>query len=562
MNNKNLNIILIALLVILTGFIVYQNFIADDGHVHETAENMNGEQFWTCGMHPDIVTNEPGNCPICGMKLTPIKNDINSSSGKKKILYWVAPMDPNEIYNEPGKSKMGMDLVPVYADQGAQSGVVTIDPVVQQNMNVKFTTIERRSLSPSIETNATITTDERNEEQITARVGGWIEKLYVNYTGQMVKRGDKLLEIYSPELVSAQQEYLTALRYKEKVNGNSNNNLSSSGDELLKNSYRKLQLLNMSDSEIEALQKSNDVKTSIPLYSPVTGTVMMKSVIEGEKINAGQNLLHIADLSSLWIKADLYESDIKNVKVGNPVTVKVNAYPSQTFQGKVSFIYPTIDLKTRTVQVRIDIANTDYKLKPAMLANVTIQSGESSTMVVIPETAVIRSGQQNVAVQFLGNGKFKPAKVELGNYADGFYQILSGLKAGDKVVTSAQFLIDSESSLKTAMKNFSNSDINQESSVQIKSDDTKNTAEQMSQENHDHAKIENEYGVESPLIRTGVIDIKSIDKNGDGKLWECPMDWNIIGDEYQRCPVCEMKMIEYSIDDVKANLEKHGYEYK
>ena len=337
MNNKKLNIIFIVIIVLLGGVLIYQNFIAEDDHSHEMTESEDGEQLWTCGMHPDIVVDEPGNCPICGMKLTPVKKD-KAAEGEREILYWVAPMDPNEIYEEPGKSKMGMDLVPVYSDEASQAGVVNIDPSVQQNMNVKFTKIEEDKLNPSIETNGTITVDERNEVQITSRVSGWIEKLFVNYTGQKVSRGEKLLEIYSPDLVSAQQEYLTALKYQEKVAGSS---ISKSGDELINNAYRKLQLLNMSPKEIFELENSGEVKTTVPLYSPVNGTLLMKNVVEGEKIKPEKNLLHIADLSNLWIKADLYESDISNVSEGQTAIVRVDAYPGRKFEAEVSFIYPT-----------------------------------------------------------------------------------------------------------------------------------------------------------------------------------------------------------------------------
>lgn len=557
MNTKLLNKILIAAVVILAGFIVYQNFIT----VNEYSEEITSEeetQLWTCGMHPDIISDEPGNCPICGMKLTPVKNTESSSSdGDRKILYWVAPMDPNEVYDSPGKSKMGMDLVPVYADESSQAGVVTIDPTVQQNMNVKLTTVEKRALNPAIITNAVFTIDERKEFQINARVSGWIEKLLVNYTGQKVNKGDKLLEIYSPELVSAQQEYLTALKYKSKVISTS---LSSSGDELIENAYRKLTLLNFTPAEIMKLENSGKVRTTIPLYSPVDGTVLMKNVVEGEKIKAGQNLLHIADLSNLWLKADIYESDISKIELGDKVVIEVDAFPNQKFQGEVSFIYPTISSKTRTTQLRIDVPNTKGKLKPAMLARATISSDQTEILPVIPETAVIRSGQNNVAVQYLGEAKFKPVAIELGNYADGFYQVLSGVKEGSKVVTSAQFLIDSESSLKTAMKIFgiketAHKEMDNESKTSDHNDDMNTKNE------HNHSN-QNEYGIDSPLIRTGVIDVDSIDENGDGKLFECPMDWNIIADEYQRCPVCEMKMNEFTIEDVKKNLDKYGYEYK
>jgi len=556
MNVKLLNKILIAAVIILAGFIIYQNFIKENKNLKEiTAEE---KQLWTCGMHPDIISEEPGNCPICGMKLTPVKNtETTSVDGEREVLYWVAPMDPNEIYDRPGKSKMGMDLVPVYADEASRAGVVTIDPTVQQNMNLKLTLIEKRALNPSILTNAVFTVDERKEYQINARVSGWIENLFVNYTGQKVNKGDKLLEIYSPELVSAQQEYLTALKYKSKVASTS---LSSSGDKLIDNAYRKLILLNLTPAEIMKLENSGEVRTTVPLLSPVNGTVLMKNVVEGEKIQAGKNLLHIADLSNLWLKADIYESDISKIELNDDVKVEVDAFPNEKFQGKVSFIYPTINSKTRTTQIRIDVDNIGNKLKPAMLARATILTGQTKLFPVIPESAVIRSGAKNVAVQYLGEGKFKPVTIQLGNYSEGFYQVLSGLQEGSKVVTSAQFLIDSESSLKAAMKNFGK----QETSDKEKVSDSKTSVynDEMNTGNeHEHSN-QNEYNVESSLIRTGVIDVKSIDINQDGKLFQCPMDWNIIGDKYQRCPSCEMKMKEYSIEEVQKNLDEYGYEYK
>jgi hypothetical protein len=285
----------------------------------------------------------------------------------------------------------------------------------------------------------------------------------------------------------------------------------------------------------------------------------MKNVVQGEKIQAGQNLLHIAELSNLWLKADIYESDINKIELGDKVVIEVDAFPNQKFQGEVSFIYPTISSKTRTTQIRIDVPNTKGRLKPAMLARATILTGKTRLLPVISESAVIRSGEINVAVQYLGEGKFKPVAIELGNYADGFYQVLSGLKEGSKVVTSAQFLIDSESSLKTAMKNFGIKETAKEMDNESKTSDHNDDMNTKNEHNHSN---QNEYGIDSPLIRTGVIDVVSIDKNGDGKLFECPMDWNIIADEYQRCPSCEMKMKEYTIDEIKNNLDEYGYEYK
>ncbi len=557
MKNKS-TLILSVLLVIAVGFIVYQNFITVSSpadHEHATEAEM-----YTCGMHPDIISDEPGNCPICEMKLTPIKSETESS-GEKKIAYWVAPMDPNEIYDSPGKSKMGMDLVPVYEDEISGGGVVKIDPVVQQNMNVKITDVVKRELSLKIITNGVITADERNEYVVTTKVGGWIEKLYVNFTGQQVKKGEKLAEIYSPELVSAQQEYLSALEYHSKMQQSSNILLVNSGKTLLDNAYEKLSLLEMSGTDIFTLENENVIKNTIPIYSPANGIVLIKNISEGQKVNPGSMLMHVSDLSNLWALADVYEEDLSKIELGDRAEIFVNSLPGKTISGSISFIDRVIDPKTRTAKVRVDVSNTGLNLKPEMLVRVELKD-EGEVAVSISEESVIRSGQKNIAVLALGDGKFKPIEISLGKYSDGYYEVISGLNEGNKIVTSAQFLIDSESNLKSALKQFTSSSKKEEP-------DMPEMKEEEDHSGHDHENVEsdfkgsvNEYDIESPLIRLGVIDVASIDENGDGKLFECPMDWNIIGDETGRCPACEMKLKEYSIDEVKSNLEKNGYRFK
>lgn len=543
MNIKLTNKILLTTVLILLGFILYQNIIMKVKHIEQITGQENDQQLWTCGMHPDIVVEEPGNCPICEMKLTIVKSDNEQNNREKEIEYWVAPMDPNEVYKEPGKSKMGMDLIPVYKDAIGQAGLVTIDPTVQQNMNVKFTKIENSVLNPSILTSAVFTIDERTEHQITSRVGGWVEKMHINFIGQNVKKGEKLFEIYSPELVAAQQEYLTAIKYKNKVE---NSTFSASGEDLINNAYNKLTLLNMDDNDILKLEHSKKVLTNVPVYSPVNGVVINKTIVEGEKIKPGDNLIHLADLTKLWLKADIYESDIYKVKINNEVEIKVDAFPEIKFKGRVAFIYPTIDSKTRVAKVRINVPNNNLMLKPSMLAKAKIFSNDKKKLPIIDETAVIRTGQSNVVIQYLGENKFFPVNIELGHYADGYYQVLSGLQEGNVVVTSAQFLIDSESSLKSAMKNL-------KKSKEILKDDINTNGVQKSKTS------ENEYGITSPLIRTGEINLNEIDDNSDGKLFECLMDWNIIADEYHLCPLCEMRMKEYTLDEVKRNLKENGY---
>ena len=472
--------------------------------------------------------------------------ETKSSSGERKVLYWRAPMNPNEVYDKPGKSRMGMDLVPVYEDEGTESGVVKISGTVQQNMNVKTAIVKKRSLRSQVVTNGILNTDERKEYIVTTKVGGWVDKLYVNYTGQKVRKGQRLIDIYSPELVAAQQEYLTALSYSRSVRQSSNKSISESGEELINNSIKKLELLDVSKKEIERLKSSKEIKKYITLYAPFDGTVITKKVIEGERIKPGTPLLKIADLKNLWLDADIYEYELSKIKVGSEADIKFNYLPGKTFKSRVSFIYPTLDAKTRTVKVRIDLPNYKDELKPAMFAAILIHGRDLGIYPVVPEEAIIRSGLKNILILALGDGKFRPVDVELGNYSDGFYQVLSGINEGDKIVISAQFLIDSESSLRAALNQFTGDE---------------NSSNDM--QDMDNSKSQNDkQRVDDPMIRKGVIDLSAIDENKDGKLYEDVMDWNVISDKPGTCPICGMKLREFTIDEVKANLTEHGFKYK
>ena len=537
-------IIIISLAVIVILVPVYFLFIAGGSSDVSSEE----KQLYTCGMHPEIISDEPGLCPICEMQLVPIKKN-NKQTGERKIIYWRAPMDPNEIYDAPGKSKMGMDLVPVYEDESSGSGIVTIDPEVQQNMNIKTAKVEVKQLSSKVTTNGVLATNETSEYIVTTRINGWIEKLYVNYTGQQISKGSKLMDIYSPELVSAQQELLTALSYQNSVNESSLNSIRESGNELVKNSMRKLELLEVSDDEIKRLIDTKEVKTYLTLYAQKSGTVLEKNIVDGQKVMGGMPLLKIANLSTLWLMADIYEYELAKVKVGSKASVIFDFLPGKIYEGRVSFIYPTLDTKSRTVKIRIELNNRG-ELKPSMFANITIEGENLGSKPVVPENAIIRSGLKDVVIISLGDGKFKPQEVKLGGYANGYYQVLSGLSEGNTIVTSAQFLIDSESNLKSAINQFQTG--TQEVSSEMKQEKRENKDE-MKMEEHDHS---------SSIVHEGVIDVEAIDKNKDGKLFECPMDWNVISDEEGRCPLCNMFLKEYTIDEVKSNLDKHGYEYK
>ena len=312
MNKKKIITVTVLIVIIAIPLYIFVLNKSNSG-----IEHIAGKQLYTCGMHPEIILDEPGLCPICEMNLTPIVNDKQSVSGERKIIYWQAPMDPNEIYDQPGKSKMGMDLVPVYEEEVSSAGVVTIDPEIQQNMNVKTEVVQKKILSTKIVTNGILTTDERKEFIVTTRVNGWVEKLYINFTGQNVKEGDRLMEIYSPQLVAAQQELLSALSYQTSVEQTDFTEISEGGDELVRNSVRKLQLYSVSDDAIDELIKSRDVKTNLTLFAKKSGTVISKDVVEGQKVTAGEQLSKISDLSELWLLADIYEYELAKVQVGS-----------------------------------------------------------------------------------------------------------------------------------------------------------------------------------------------------------------------------------------------------
>lgn len=554
MNNKI--IIYLGFLIIgaLMGAGIF--YLAAGVSSNKNHQNQSEGQLWTCGMHPDIITDEPGTCPICGMNLVPKKGTGTTATGERKILYYRSPMNPSVTSPDPMKDEMGMDYVAVYENGNGSEGVVSIDPVVMQNMNVKTVKVEKRELNSTVVTNGILTTNEMGDYVVSTRVDGWVEKLYINFIGQKVKKGDKLLEIYSPALVTAQQELLTAISYQKATSNSNLKDVLNSGNELINNAMRKLQLLEMSDTEIERVKTSKEVNTYITLYAQKDGTVILKNIIEGQKIMPGMSLLQVSNLTSLWLTADIYEYELVKIALGSKAEIKFNFMPGKTFIGKISFIYPTIDEKTRTAKIRIDISNNDNLLKPAMLANVVIQGVNLGSFPVIPENAVLRGGKKDIVILSLGNGKFKPQEIKLGDYSQGFYQVLSGLSEGTDIVSSAQFMIDSESNLNAAVSQYTSSNSEQRNNSQNTDSKEKDIKlkknEQMDKQAEEIKKHES-------IVREGMIDLESIDINKDGKVFQDPMDWNVISEQEGRCPLCNMKLQEVSLDEARKNLVEHGY---
>jgi membrane fusion protein, copper/silver efflux system len=479
-----------------------------------------------------------------------------SKSGRK-ILYWRAPMNPTEIYNHPGKSKMGMDLVPVYADEGGAAGFVKIDPVVVQNMNVQTYTVIDSELSSRVITNGVLKTNETKDYIVTTRVNGWIQKLYVDYTGEKVSKGEKLMDIYSPELVAAEQELLTALSYQKSVNKSNVGDVLKSGNELVKNAERKLQLLEIPDREISRIEQTKEVKTYITLYAQYSGTVIKKDILEGQKIKAGQPLMQISNLSTLWLTADIYEYELSKIELGSNAKIRFNYFPGKVYDGRISFIYPTIDSKSRTATVRIDINNPQGRLMPEMFANVEISGRKLGVHPIIPENAVIRSGMHDLVIISLGDGKFKPQNVILGGYSNGYYQVLKGLSTGTQVVTSAQFLIDSESNLRAAVQQFVPAENNKgkgssKSIKKMKMNDRKS-------DDKKPMKMKANKKEKTEALKSKSINVDIVDKNHDGKVYQCPMDFDVLSDKPGIDPKCGMKLREVTIAEAKANLIEHGF---
>ncbi|MGB1201329.1 MAG: efflux RND transporter periplasmic adaptor subunit [Cognaticolwellia aestuarii] len=384
--------------------------------------------------------------------MAPINSGEASStvSAEKKPLYWVAPMDANYKRDKPGKSPMGMDLVPVYDDGGKGPdegpGTIRISPDVVNNLGVRTAIVSYKSLHTEINTVGYVAYDEDKLVHIHPRVQGWIEKLYVKAVGDPVKKGQPLYEIYSPELVNAQEELLLALDRK-------NSRLISAAE-------NRLSALQLPQSSIVKLKKTKKVQQTITFYSPQNGVVENLKIREGFFVKPGSTLMSIGDLSEVWVEAEVFERQAGQVKTGTPVTMTLDYLPGKTWQGKVDYIYPTLDAKTRTVKVRLRFKNEEGEFKPNMFAQIAIHTTGDEQALLIPKEALIRTGNQDRVVLALGEGSFKSVAVSVGRYDSESVEILEGVRDGEKVVSSAQFLLDSESSKSSDFKRM-NSDVDE-----------------------------------------------------------------------------------------------------
>ena len=330
------------------------------------------------------------------------------------------------------------------------SGSVNVSPEKQQLVGIRTAVAEIRPLVKKIRTVGVVTYDETKVAQVFTKVEGWIDKHYVNYTGKLVEKGQPLFSLYSPDLVATQDEYVLALQAKESLASSSLQEIRAGSTSLLEATRRRLSLWDISDEQIAELQKTREPKRNLTFYSPIGGFVIKKEAVQGMRVMPDKELYTITDLSTVWVNADIYEFELANIHLGQRATIALSYYPGQTFAGKVSWISPVLDEKTRTTKVRLEFANRDFKLKPEMYANVEIEA-EGGRKLAIPDEAVLDSGIRKIVFIDKGEGRYAPAEVKLGSKYDGYYEILSGLSPGERIIASASFLLDSESRLKEAM---------------------------------------------------------------------------------------------------------------
>lgn len=359
------------------------------------------------GMHPQIVQDEPGTCPICGMDLQPVR--VN----------------------------------------GTEAGTVRIDPTTLQNIGVRTAEVAVEPLGRRIRTTGHFMMDEEGEHTVALKVGGWVEKLYADYDGQIIEKGESLLELYSPELVATQEEYLLAFRNVQRLDGTSG---AADAKRLLEAARRRLAYWDLTDAQIEQLEQRGKPRRTVTFYAPASGEVMHKQVREGQHISAGQALMDIVDISKVWLIVDVYEQDLPWISVGTPARIQLASEPGKTYRGQISHIYHMLNEETRSARARIELPGGHRTLlKPGAYATVYLQGEQTAPTPVVPSESVVRTGDEELVVMALGEGRFRPQPVVAGRASDGKTQILEGLHGGEQIVTSAQFLIDSEAKLSSAL---------------------------------------------------------------------------------------------------------------
>ncbi len=450
--NKNVILVAgIALVIGLGGGYLISTQKQPTQETPAAGEDARKPLFYRHPMNPEITSPAPAKDEM-GMDYIPVYAE--EPKEEKKPLFYRHPMNPEITSPVPAKDEMGMDYVPVYADGGESgdepAGTVQIDPVIVQNIGVRTARAELRSLSREVRAVGRVGFDEEHLARIHPKIEGWVESMRVDKTGEQVKKDQVLLSIYSPQMVSSQEEYLLALKNLEVLKDSPFKDIRKGAMDLVESSRERLELLDMAEHQIRELEKSGKIKKTVHIHSPFDGVVIKVGVRDGQFVTPRTELYRLADLSKVWGNVDIFEDELPWVKVGDEAEMRVAGVPGRVFRGKITYIFPYFEPKTRTVKVRLEFDNRDGLLKPDMFADVTIHASRQAKAVVVPTEAIVRSGSREQIFVIRGPGKFEPREVTLGVSSDGMTQIISGVEAGEEVVTSAQFLIDSESKLREA----------------------------------------------------------------------------------------------------------------
>ena len=371
-----------------------------------------------CPMHPSYVSDKPGDCPICGMRLVPMESSAPPAADAR--------------------------------DDSAGRAVLTLSAERRQMLGVRSDVVRRTALERTIRTVGRVAVDERRLHHIHTKYEAYVEQLYVDFTGKFVRRGEPLLSLYSPELVATQQEYLLAYRAQKQLGGSALPQVARSGIDLLEAARQRLLLWDIRPADIERLESSGEARRTLDLHSLVSGYVVQKTAYHGMRVTPPDTLFDIADLSHLWVLADVYESDLAAVRLGMPAELSVPYLPGGSWRGTVTYVAPMVEEKTRTIKVRVDVDNSKEELKPEMYADVTLRTALGEGLVV-PESAVVHAGERQLVFLDLADGRLEPRPVQLGAKVAAGVQVLAGVSEGDRVVSSANFLLDSESSLKATV---------------------------------------------------------------------------------------------------------------
>lgn len=411
--------------------------------------------YWYDAMNPQHTYDKPGKAPD-GMDLVPKYAEDQAATtaqpGSKKVLFWYDPMHPNYKSDKPGVAPdCGMDLVPMYEGQGEiENGMIKVTPERQRALGVRESQVEEKVISRTVRTSGLVVPDETRIAHVHVKTPGWIENVFVDFVGQLVKKGQPLFTIYSPDLVATQEEYLIAKRGQQSLGASQYKEVAQGSESLLASARDRLQLWDLTRAQIKRLDETGEVSKTITVFSPVTGYVTDRKAFPQTSVTPDMDIYTVADLSRVWVTADVYESELPYVKLGQPATIKLSFIPGKTFHGRVTYSYPMLDPQTHTAKVRIGVPNTNLLLKPNMFADVELQIAYGRH-VVVPQEAVLDSGKRQIVFVVHDNGKFEPREVTVGPTVDNNTIIEFGLEKGETIVTSGNFLLDSESRLKSAI---------------------------------------------------------------------------------------------------------------